>query len=136
MSIIISLAVLVAAAVQDAREKQIYVIFPLLLIAVNVGLRLFMGDWTVGVVDVIFAVALLSVSVLGGQKLGLGDVLILVGLLPLCGISGCIRILVDGFAVLFIWEFVKRAIKKADQRDNERAFVPFLAAGYVIWMVV
>ena len=137
ISMIISAALLLTASFQDAKEKQFYLFIPVLMFLLNAGVSFVSTGTIMTVPEWIIVFAGILLSCISGQKIGLGDILILTALMPLCHINGCIRIFADGVVLICTYMVAKKIIgKKKEKIQNEIAMVPFLTAGFALWVII
>lgn len=126
----VALAIYLAGvSVVDLRKKEFPVWVPLVVAGLSAAAALLAHRQIINMPLVLAAVFMVVMTLVTREQMGWGDVLILIGLLPLCGWQGVLRIALDAqMLLLLVWLF--------GWRRREVAYVPFLTAGYGLWMIL
>lgn len=127
---------LIVCAVIDFKTKKVYQSICLINYGLAVGIKFFIHDMEPMklVTGIILCGILFSISVITKEAIGKGDVLII---LTLTGILNVIKTLEILFVALFICSVfsVAMLITKKMKRKDTIPFVPFLLAGYCVWII-
>ena len=127
---------LIICAVIDLKTKKVYQSICLMNYGLAVGIKLFIYDMEPMklVTGIVLCGILFSISVITKEAIGKGDVLIV---LTLTGILNVINTLEILFAAIFICSVfsVVMLITKKMKRKDAIPFVPFLLAGYCVWII-
>ena len=135
LAITISFLLLSFASFQDIKEKQFYLAVPIVMFIINAGIRFYLTGAVLHVPEICLSAIVIIFSLATKQKLGLGDALVFAALMPLCGISGCIRVFTDAMLILIAWIFISKASQKKENMV-EIAMVPFVSAGFILWAFI
>ncbi len=126
---------LLAAAVTDIKTKKVSAALAAFMglaaiVAQAVWHPLSMGNWIAGVLPGMF---LLAIGFLTRESVGYGDGIILLVCGSILGFWGCLEVFLLGLFLTFPFSLFLIAGRRAD-RKKEIPFVPFLLAGYGIWL--
>ena len=131
--------VLAVATVQDIREKKISVwipagaILPGILYCALTGIRQGLLGF------LIWAAGWMLLSLVTGNRFGLGDSLLLIALYPLCGGYGTVMILSTAALLAAVYLLIKSIVSaflSKGKNTAELPFIPFLAAGFVLRVIL
>lgn len=137
ISTIVTMVLLGWAALLDIRDRQFYLFIPVLMILVNSAAVFFATGKLISMNEIFIIISGIMISLICHQKIGLGDVLIMAGLMPLCHLPGCVRIISDGIMIMGGWLGMRMLLNPAERKETrEIAFVPFILIGFTIWAVI
>ena len=128
---------LLVASLQDVRTKTISIWLPLLTALPGIAL-VACGFLTLSWLGtLILCGALLLFSGLARNQIGFGDTLLLMALLPCCGVNGVILV-ISCTATLAAIHFVGTMVVAVRGRKIQRElpFVPFIAGGFLLRVVL
>ena len=128
---------LAAASWQDIKTKTISLWIPCAAAVPGVVLILVEKESFAWIGALVLSGILLLFSLITKQRLGFGDSLLLIALIPVCGVSGVIMVIscAASFCVIhFVGALVLYPFRKKQQK--ELPFVPFIAAGFVLRMIL
>lgn len=118
-------------AVQDVREKSLS-LWKLVAGAVVFFLwRLLEGRGLPRLVDMLPGVFCLSLSLLSGQQIGIGDAIVLLVLGICCGWRNCLAVVFVALVLAGAWGMAGLCRKHYKRKDT-LPWLPFLAAAYGI----
>lgn len=129
------IVLLTVCAVQDARERMISVWLLAAIGLMGVLHCSCSGMWPNCVTFVVCSVVLIMASMCTSQRLGLGDSLLLIALIPICGGHGVLMIVSTAATLIVLYLAIRllmRFIGTGKGVATELPLVPFIACGYIV----